>query len=68
VYEVLIHFRLVGPEAEALQRLARQEERKPRDQARYILRQELVRRGLLELPAAPGQNGGMNDERKDLAN
>ncbi len=45
--EILIHFRLVGDEARALHILAAAEERRPREQIRYLLRQELVRRGLL---------------------
>jgi hypothetical protein len=45
--EVLIHFRLVGDEAQAMHKLSVQEFRRPRDQARHILRQELERRGLL---------------------
>jgi hypothetical protein len=45
--EVLIRFRLVGDEAQALRRLSAEELRNPREQIRYILRRELVRRGLL---------------------
>jgi len=63
VDEILIHFRLVGNEARALQALAAQEARKPREQVRYILRQELARRGLLNTsPAMPGQ-GECHNER-----
>ena len=49
VKEVLIRFRLIGEEAKALCELAGQELRHPRDQVRYILRQELERCGLLAL-------------------
>jgi len=45
--EVLIHFRLVGDEARALCELSARELRKPRDQVRLALREELHRRGLL---------------------
>jgi hypothetical protein len=65
VDEVLIRFRLVGTEAQALQALAVQEVRKPREQVRYILRQELARRGLLNTsPATPGQEERMNDAER----
>jgi len=62
--------KVVLPQEEysALLKLSESELRNPQDQIRAVLRQELVRRGLLEPPAAPGVNGGMNDERKDLAN
>jgi len=50
--KVLIHFRLVGVEAEALRRLCAAELRRPRDQARHILRTELERRGLLRCVCA----------------
>jgi hypothetical protein len=49
--QVLIRFRLVGDEAQALRALSVQEMRHPRDQTRHILRQELERRGLLPAPA-----------------
>lgn len=45
--EVLVRFRLVGDEARALRELAEQEWRDPRDQVRFVLRNELERRGLL---------------------
>jgi hypothetical protein len=35
-------------EREALRRLARQEMRDPREQVRYLLQQELVKRGILD--------------------
>ncbi|MCP4542609.1 MAG: hypothetical protein GY832_36265 [Chloroflexi bacterium] len=44
---VLIRFRLIGDEAQAMNKLSVQESRRPRDQVRHILRQELERRGLL---------------------
>jgi hypothetical protein len=46
--EVLIRFRLVGDEARALRELSANELRDPRDQARFVLRQELEKRGLLQ--------------------
>ena len=52
--EVVIRFRLTGEEARALCDLAAEEWREPRDQARFILRRELERRGLL--PAAKSEN------------
>jgi hypothetical protein len=45
--QVLVRFRLIGDEAKALQKLSAQEMRHPREQTRYILRQELQKRGLL---------------------
>lgn len=45
--EILIRFRLVGDEAQALRTWASEELRKPRDQLHYILRQELLRHGRL---------------------
>lgn len=44
---VLIRFRLVGDEAEALRELSALEMRTPRDQTRFILRRELERKGLI---------------------
>ncbi len=44
---LLINFRLSGREAEAVKMLSAQELRKPASQIRYILLQELERRGLL---------------------
>lgn len=38
-------------ETEALARWAAQEMREPRDQARFLIRQELLRRGLLPDPS-----------------
>jgi len=46
--EVVIRFRLVSNEARALRRLSAEELRHPRDQVRYMLRRELVQRGLLQ--------------------
>jgi hypothetical protein len=46
--EVVVRFRLVSDEARALRRLSAEELRQPRDQVRYILRRELVQRGLLQ--------------------
>lgn len=51
--EVLVRFRLVGDEARALRELAEQEWREPRDQVRFVLRNELKRRGLLTTHAEP---------------
>jgi len=48
VEEVLIRFRLTGAEAKALRELSASEYRHPRDQARYMLREALAERGLLE--------------------
>ena len=44
--DILIHFRVKGDEAEALQDVIVWI-RRPRDQVRHILRNELIRRGLL---------------------
>ncbi len=57
---VLIHFRLVGDEAEALRTLSAAEMRNPRDQTRFILRRELAHRGLLptDAPARESRAGG----------
>ena len=67
---VLIRFRLVGNEAEALRTLCTAEMRSPRDQTRFILRRELAQRGLLpaDVPAQEGHAAGrdcgrVNDER-----
>lgn len=51
--EVLIRFRLVKDEAQALQQLSSAELRNPREQVRYILRRELERRGLLPASVNP---------------
>ena len=64
--DVLVHFRLIGDEAVALRRLAAAELRKPAQQTRFILRQELARRGLLpqehaQQGAQHGQAGGNGD-------
>lgn len=58
--DILVRFRLVGDEAEALEKLAGAEFRHPRDQVRFLLLQELSRRGLLN-SAMFGQ-----DERNGL--
>ena len=44
---IVIRFRLEGAEAEALRTLSAAEMRNPRNQTRFILRRELVQRGLL---------------------
>lgn len=50
-------------ERTALLRLAQNELRSPRDQARYVLRKEMERLGLLETDALEG--GISNEENKD---
>lgn len=45
--DVLIRFRLIDSEARALNKLAAQELRHPRDQVRFLVRAELERLGLL---------------------
>ena len=45
--EVLIRFRLVGDEARALIAWSTRELRSPRDQLRWLLRNELEQRGLI---------------------
>lgn len=45
--DVLIRFRLVGDEAQALRELSSAEMRTPREQTRYLVRRELLKRGLL---------------------
>ena len=44
---VLIRFRLIGREAQALRRLSADELRNPRDQVKHVLLRELMQRGLL---------------------
>lgn len=49
--EVLIHFRLMGPEAKALKKWASDQSRKPSDQVRHVIRRELGRlAGVREAP------------------
>ncbi len=59
--------KVVLPQEEysALLKLSESELRNPQDQIRAVLRQELVRRGLLEPPAAPVQTatGGSENGR-----
>ncbi|MEM7033910.1 MAG: hypothetical protein AAF629_30490 [Chloroflexota bacterium] len=45
--QVLINFRLIGEEADALKAIAAQQLRHPRDYVRWILRQELIKQGLV---------------------
>ena len=59
--EVLIRFRLVGDEARALCALSAEELRRPRDQIRFMLRQELERRGLLKAADAQSQAQEVSD-------
>lgn len=47
IEDVLIRFRLVNDEAQALRKLSSTELRTPSSQVRYILRRELERQGLL---------------------
>lgn len=49
-------------ERNALLKLAQTELRSPRDQARYVLRKEMERLGLLETDAL---EGGISDEEND---
>jgi hypothetical protein len=42
--EVLVHFRLTGELAEAYRKLCQEEERRPHQMAKYLIRQELKRR------------------------
>lgn len=61
-----IKLTLEQPEYSALLKLATSELRAPDDQARYMVRQELERRGLLrdnKQPVTAGQ-GGNHDERR----
>ncbi|PWH18187.1 MAG: hypothetical protein DDG60_00770 [Anaerolineae bacterium] len=58
---VKIKILLEQPEFEALVKLSRLDLRAPDEQARYILRQELARRGLLIFPD-PNQTGSQSDE------
>lgn len=51
VKDIMVRFRLSGDEAEALEKLADVEFRLPREQVRFLLRQELVRRGFLNAEA-----------------
>jgi hypothetical protein len=53
---------LRNDEREALTRLALAEYRTPRDQARYILRQELERRGLLANTATTSGRGESHEQ------
>jgi len=49
---VRVHFYVIDDEARALRKLAYLELRTPRDQVRFMLRQELTRRGLLPVAKA----------------
>ena len=65
--DVLIRFRLVGDEAQALLRLSANEMRRPTHQVRFMLRRELERRGLLHINGdvqtpAPEQDLQMDEE------
>jgi hypothetical protein len=55
--DILIRFRLFGNEAEAFRKLSSKEFRSPREQAHYIIRQELARRGLLPADSQPPLSG-----------
>lgn len=61
--DILIRFRLVGSEANGLRRMALDEVRRPRDQIRYLLREELKARGLL--PANTRQQTGGPESRTE---
>lgn len=61
--DLLINFRLVGPEAEAVKTLSAQELRKPALQVRYILLQALKDRGMLAEDGAPARTLTANDTR-----
>lgn len=50
--DIKINLRLIGEEAKAFERLSTSELRKPSAQARFIIRRELERLGLIE-PARP---------------
>lgn len=56
--DVLIRFRLVGQQAEALTRWAASKLRSPADQVRFVLMTELERRGLLspDVSISPGSD------------
>lgn len=64
--DLLVRFRLVGSEAEALEKLADQEFRHPKDEIRYLLRQELVRQGLLNSEVLEQSSGEQDGTEKSM--
>jgi hypothetical protein len=66
--DVLIRFRLMNDEAQALYKLSSNELRQPRDQVRYILRRELKRLGLLSLTPIVKQESINYDRTNRKAN
>lgn len=62
--DVLIRFRLIGEEAEAIKNLSAQNLRRPTEQVRFIIRRELERRGLLQCETAEAgrPSVGVNDD------
>ena len=64
--DVLIRFRLIGEEAEAIKNLSAQNLRRPTEQVRFIIRRELERRGLLQCEAGDADRPGLevNDDRQ----